>query len=51
MCTRRLARHGLVDGVRVAILCHSINSVILEPPEITEISKFGPNPAEVKVPR
>ena len=33
-----VARHGFVHGLRTAILCHSINSVILERPEITEIS-------------
>ena len=45
-----VARHGFVHGLRTAILCHSINSVILERPEITEISNSAQIRQKVKVP-
>ena len=41
-----VARHGFVHGVRTAILSHSVESVILDQPEITEISISAPKPAE-----
>jgi hypothetical protein len=45
-----VARHGFVHRARTAILCHSINSVILERPEITKISNSAQIRQKVKVP-
>eukprot|EP00966_Prymnesium_polylepis_P194739 4514379-Prymnesium_polylepis.1 len=44
-----VARHGYVHGVRTAILSHSVESVILGQPEMTEISISAQNQREVKV--
>jgi len=45
-----VARHGFAHGLRTTILCHSINSVILERLEITEISISAQIREKVKVP-